>query len=358
MPPLLRFIILRLLSIPITLFFITAALYGVIMLFPPEVRASHYLPQRINVEGLSREKLQALTAKIIERHHFDEPYPVQYGLWLVDLLRGDWGYSHSIRGDVLQALLRRTPVTAELAFFSMLVFIPLGLLGGVISGWKKNTRLDRRFRFAAFTATSLPVFILAIVLIAIFYVMVNWFPPERLGIQNGLLVKSSAFRTYTGFLTIDGILNGRPEISLDALRHLVLPVFTLSLFHWGTLGRITRSRMIEELQKDYVMAARARGISTNALIWKHTFRNAVSPALASTALSTATLLTGVFVVELIFNFNGVSELVVLALRDVPDTPIALGFTIYSVVIVLFVMFLLDLLQAALDPRVRDGLLRR
>jgi peptide/nickel transport system permease protein len=335
MPPFLRFLTLRLLAIPITLLIVTAALYAVMMLIPPEVRASHYLPKRANVEMKTREELRAMTAKIIERHHFDDPFPVQYGFWLVDLLRG---------------------VTAELALYSMLLFIPLGLFSGVITGWQKNTRLDRRFRFAAFTATSVPVFILAIVLLSIFYVMVNWFPPERLGIQNSQFIRTEAYHPYTGLLTIDGLLNGRPEISLDALRHLILPVITLSLFHWATLGRITRSSMIQELQKDYVIAARARGISTRALIWKHTLRNAISPALASTALSTASLFTGVFVVEIIFNFNGVSELAILALRDIPDTPIALGFTVYSVSVVLLVMFLLDIVQAVLDPRVREGLL--
>ncbi len=179
MPPLLRFILLRLLAIPITLFFVTAALYGVIMLVPPEVRASHYLPTRANIGEKTREELRIMTASIIERHHFDDPFPVQYGLWLVDLLRGDWGYSHSLRGDVLQTLLRRTPVTAELGLYSMLLFIPLGLISGVITGWRKNSSLDWSFRFAAFTATSIPVFILAIVLLSIFYVMVNWFPPRK-----------------------------------------------------------------------------------------------------------------------------------------------------------------------------------
>jgi peptide/nickel transport system permease protein len=352
----LRFFLLRLLAIPLTFFFVTAALYGVIMLVPPEVRASHYLPKRVNVGEKSREELRAMTAGIIERHHFDDPFPVQYGLWLADLLRGDWGYSPSVRGDVLQALLRRSPVTAELTLYSMLLFIPLGLLSGVIAGWQKNSRLDRGFRFAAFTATSVPVFILAIVLLSIFYVMVNWFPPERLGAQSSQFIRTGAFQPYTGLLTIDGLLNGRPEISLEALRHLILPAITVSLFHWATLGRLTRASMIQELQKDYILAARARGISTRALIWKHSLRNAVSPALASTAISTASLFTGVFIVELIYSFNGISELAVIALRDIPDSPIALGFTVYSVVVVLLVMFLLDLAQAVLDPRLREGIL--
>lgn len=254
---------------------------------------------------------------------------------------------------MLPALIRRTPVTAELALYSILGFMPLGLVSGLAAAGKKNKSPDILFRLSAFIATSLPTFILALVMMAIFYVVLGWFPPERLGIQAGLFVNSGKFQIYTGFLTIDGFLNRRPDISLDALRHLVLPVITLSLLHWATLGRVTRVAALEELQKQYAVAATARGLPPRVVIWKHVFRNVLSPALTSSALSAASLFSGVFIVEVIYNFKGLSDLV-LSVGDLPDPTPVLGFAVYSVLIILLLMFFLDVVQAIFDPRLREG----
>lgn len=355
MPPFLRFLVYRLLSIPATILIITAVLYGFVMLTPPDVRASLYLPPNTS-PYMTEERLEALTNRIIAKYHLNDPFYVQYTLWLVKTIEGDWGWSPYLEEPVLTALLRRTPATGELAFYSFIFIMPFGLLSGVLAGRSANLALDRRFRLTAFVATSLPLFILALVLLSVFYVGLRWFPPERLGLSNSLDINSPTFATYTGFLTIDGLLNKRPDISLDAARHLVLPVITLSLAHWATLGRVTRAVMIEELHKEYVMAGRARGLPEKSIIWKHIFRNIISPALTSSMLSAASLFTGVFTVEVIFNFNGISEVAVSGLIGVPDSSPIMGFAIYSVMVVLFFMLVLDLAQAILDPRVREGML--
>lgn len=354
MPPLLRFTLTRLLSIPVTLLIVTATLYGFVMLTPPEVRAQLYYPKRTRV--LTPEEQQRLIENIIKRHRLRDPYPVQYLNWVTNLLKGQWGYSPTLQEDVLAGLVRRTPVTAELTIFSILLFIPFGLVSGVIAGWKQNRAPDHRFRLAAFTATSLPPFIVAIVLMAIFYVMLHWFPPERLSPLFSLDINSPEWRNFTGLLTIDGFLNGRPDISLDAARHMVLPVVTLCLVHWATLGRVTRAAMIEEFQKEYIIAGKARGIQNRSLVWHHAFRNALTPALASSALSAASLFTGVFVVEVIFNFKGISNMVLSTAFGPPDAQSILGFAIYSVLIVLLIMFVLDTIQAIFDPRTREGII--
>jgi len=355
--PFLRFLLYRLLSIPVTLLIVSLILYGTAMLFTPEQRASLYLPKSLP-SNLTEEDLQRLTRLIIRRYHLNAPFPVQYSLWLGNLLRGQWGYSPVMRDDVLDALISRTPATAELTLYSLLFFVPLGLVSGVIAGWKKGRGPDNRFRLLAFIATSIPPFILAILLLTIFYIGLYWFPPERISTANSLLIRSSNFHTYTGLITLDGLLNGRPDITLDALRHLVLPVLTLSLLHWATLGRVTRAAMIEELQKDYIIAARARGIPERKVVWQHSFRNTFAPALTSATLSAAALVTGIYVVEIIFNFHGVSEIIVRSMEFIPDAPAALGFSIYSVMVVLVLMFALDIVQAAIDPRLREGLLGR
>jgi len=154
-------------------------------------------------------------------------------------------------------------------------------------------------------------------------------------------------------LTIDGLLNGRLDISLDAIRHLVLPVVTLSLFHWATLGRVTRTSVIEELDKDYIVAAHARGLSPRRILWGHVLRNAAVPGLTSSALSAASLITGVYVVEVVFGWPGVSKLITDSMWQ-PDVALAAGFAVYSVLAVLSLMVLLDIIQAIVDPRLREG----
>ena len=353
MSPFSRFLFTRLFSIPVTLLIVTAGLYGIVMLTPPEIRASLYLPQNMR-SNMTEEQLQRLIDNIIKTHHLRDPFPIQYGVWLTNLAQGNWGYSPTLRDNVLASLLRRTPVTAELTLYSILAFIPLGLISGVVAGWRQNKPVDARFRLLAFISTSLPPFIMALVLLSVFYAALHWFPPERLSTANSQIILSPAWRSYTGLVTLDGLLNGRLDISLDAFRHLVLPVFTLSLLHWATLGRVTRSSMIEELHKEYLLAGRARGIPEQSLVWRHAFRNALAPSLASSALSAASLFTGVFVVEVIFNFKGVSQLIVGGLSGVPDAPAALGFCLYSVLIVMAVMILLDIIQVLSDPRLRKG----
>jgi peptide/nickel transport system permease protein len=154
-------------------------------------------------------------------------------------------------------------------------------------------------------------------------------------------------------VTIDGLLNGQPEVTLDALRHLVMPVFTLGLAHWATLGRVTRAAMIEELGQQYITAALGRGLTQRAVLWRHALRNAILPGLSSSGVAVAAMVTGVFVVESIFDFDGISSLMVIAVSQT-DLPLTLGIAVYSVLIVLPLMFVLDVLQGVIDPRLREG----
>ena len=353
MPPILSFLLRRLASMIATLFLATVILYGIVATMPAESRAMLYYPKNPG-KNFNPNSEKVLIKAIIDRYGLDQPFPVQYTHWLVALAQGDWGWSATAGEQVLPALLRLTPATAELTLYSVLAFIPLGLLSGVMAGAKPGRPVDHAFRLTAFIATSFPPFILAILLMAIFYVGLHWFPPERLADSLRLFVSSDQFTQYTGFVTLDGLLNGRPDITLDALRHLVLPVITLGAFHWATLGRVTRAVMMEELGKEYIIAARARGTSERRLAWRHALRNAIAPALNTSLLSAASLVTGVFIVESIYNFQGLSRFLRNALVMQPDLPAALGFSIYSIIIVLIFMLALDLLQALADPRLRQG----
>lgn len=351
--PFAKFLLRRLLAIPVTLLVITAVLYAIVMVAPPEERAALYFPPR-QPRILTAEQIETMTKRLIAEHGLDQPHPVQYINWLGNLLRGDWGWSPTFNADVLELLLIRTPVTAELTLYSVLLLIPLGLISGVIAGWRHHSRADALFRFSAFLAASIPPFILGLLMMSIFYVGLRWFPVGRSSILD-VVLRRPTFTYYTGFLTIDGLLNGRPEVTLDALRHLAMPVITLSLAHWATLGRVTRAAMVEQIDKEYIVAARSRGLRNRSIIWRHAFRNVLLPALTSSSLSAAALITGVFVVEVIFSLRGLSELITKGMGAfTPDTPLALGFAVYSVLLVLPIMFVLDLLKALADPRISEG----
>jgi ABC-type dipeptide/oligopeptide/nickel transport system permease component len=346
----LKFLVRRLLAVPITFLVITAVLYGIIMLSPAETRAQLYFPPRTRTfmpEHIYRNTVN----RIIREHYLDRPYLQQYLHWLSHIVRGDWGYSPIEGTNVLEALLIRTPATAELTLYSLVLLIPLGLISGVGAAVKEGGLTDTGFRVVAYCATAVPPFILGLVLLSLFYVGLHWFPPGRLDVATRF--DASTFHTYTGLLTIDGLLNSQYDIALEAARHLALPVVTLSLAHWATLGRVMRAAMIEELGKVYIVAARARGLRRRAIVWRHAFFNAAPAALTSTALSAASLVTGVFVIETVFAFPGVSKLIVHTMSYTPDAPMALGFSVYCVLTVLLLMFCLDLLQAVINPWIRE-----
>ena len=353
MPPFLQFIIRRILLALASLIIVTMLLYAGMMITSPEARARLYLPPGKGGERATEGVINGY----IEKYHLNEPYLIQYAYWVRSLLEESWGYSPTLNRDVLPSLLQRTPVTLELALLSLILLIPLGLASGLISGWKPRQAFDHAFRSAAFIGASTPPFILAMVLLSIFYINLGWFGPGRLDAELIYELSSSSFHTYTGMLTIDSLLNGRFDILINALQHLAMPVMTLSVFHWATLGRITRATIMGEKNKEYIIAAKARGVRENRLIWRHALRAVLAPSLTTMGLSAASIVTGIFVVEIIYNLKGVSEVIVVSMRIAPDAPAALGFAVYSVIMVIGLMFFLDILQAALDPRVREEVLK-
>jgi peptide/nickel transport system permease protein len=333
--------------------FITLILYGGIMLVPPEARVQLYIPKGKGGIRAPERIPESVTKALIAEHHLEDSYLLQYGHWLGGLFEGSWGYSAALKEDVLPALLRRTPATLELGLYSLLVFMPFGLWSGLLAGWRPGRPFDLAFRLCAYTGLSMPQFILGLLLLTVFYAKLSWLPPGRLDLLLDLRLEQGSFQHYTGLLTLDGILNSRLDISLNALKHLVLPVFTLSLYHWATLGRITRTLIMEERHKDYLLAARARGIPESRLIWRHGLPSIMGPSLTGIALSAASILTGVYVVEAIFLLNGISRVIVVAMSYQPDAPAILGFAVYSVIVVIALMFVLDVLRVLIDPRVRE-----
>ena len=354
MSPLLSFVLRRVLAGMVTLLAVTVILFAISNLLSPQQRALMYVrggnPEAPPSASDNRIKT------IIRQHGLDAPLPLQYIRWVVSLLQGDWGWSPTANQDVFPALLKRSQATTELTLYSLLLFIPLGLAGGAVAGWWRGTNLDRSLRLGAYIGISIPPFILAVLMLGIFYVNLYWFLPGRISDNFARVLEGGTFHVYSGLLTLDSLLNGRPDITQDALRHLVMPVVILSLYHWASLVLITRTSMIEETSKEYLITAAAKGLPERLIYQRHALRNALIPALNTSALSAVSIVTGVFVVEAICDYKGISFLIRGALQaPVMDLPLVLGFTIYSLLMVMVIVFVLDLLQAVLDPRYREGL---
>jgi len=355
MPPFLKYLARRLLAIPISLIIITMVLYAFIMLTPVEERASLYLPQKAG--RMSAQGLANLTERIIIEHGLRDPFPIQYANWAVNLVKGDWGYSILMQAEVLPTLVRRSSATIELTIYSILFFIPVGLITGLQAGRFKDSRFDNLFRFFAFTSLSVPQFVLGILLLDLFYIGFHWFPPGRIDYTYSAIISSEGYRAFTGLYTIDGLLNGQFGLALNALAHLVLPAITLGLLNWATLARVARVSTIEEYHQQHILAAKARGIPAQAIARRHILKNIIAPSLTSSSLGATTLFTGAIVVEHTFNINGISELMG-SINAIPDAPAVMGFAVFCVLCVTAIMLIMDVLQAVFDPRYRDGALEK
>jgi len=195
---------------------------------------------------------------------------------------------------------------------------------------------------------------------SLFYVGLHWFPLDRISDATKADMLKIDFQFYTGLLTIDGLFNGRPDIALEALHHLALPALVLAVAQWATLSRITRTSVVEEIDRDYIMVAHAKGLKGRQVMWGHAMRNALVPILTASALSAAALVSNLYLVEVLFNFHGVSDIFLLTAAQASqfgtfDPAPALGLALYTVVLVLLITLALDILQALVNPQLRERL---
>lgn len=173
--------------------------------------------------------------------------------------------------------------------------------------------------------------------------------PGRLGIMESMMVREDTFIHFTNFLSIDGFLNQQPEISIDAIRRLVMPVIALSISSFGTILLITRKAMINIKNKDFITSAFARGLSNKRVLFKHALRNAIIPGLTTSSLLVTSMLTELYIIERVFNRNGISELLIISMLPPVNIGAALGFALYNFIFVSIVMFIFDIIINIVDP---------
>jgi len=324
---------------------ITLFIFGITMFFSPVQRATLYVRDV--------KQLQDLPA-IIERYGLDRPFIVQYGTWLGQVLHGNLGWSKVAAMPVWDAIWRFLPATLEIAIFATPLIILTGIFLGTIAAAHKDTPLDHGTRVAAILGWSLPSFWLGLILIMVFYGFFRGFlPPGRLSIQMDILVNSAAFTRYTHINTIDAILNLNGPVLLDALRHVVLPVVTVSVINMAFIMRLMRSSMLESLGKGYILTARAKGLAERIVVNKHARRNALIPVITVSGYLFAALANGMVITETIFRYKGIGWWAWMAASNL-DIPSVLGFAMFSAFIFVLVNLVVDILYTRVDPRVKLG----
>lgn len=349
------YIIRRLLLLPFLAFGVTLFVFSMYAMLGPVERASLYVRDI--------PKTPEALHRIIKRYCLDCPIHIQYWNWLMGIrnpetgeieggvLRGNLGWSKTAQRPVLDALLYYLPATAELVLWCALPIMLIGIWLGVKSAVYQNTFIDHLARVFAIVGWSFPTFVFGLLALMIFYAKVPWLPAGRLSEWATQEIISGNIVQYTRMNTIDGLLNGRLDFFWDALRHLILPVITLSYLSWALILRVMRSSMLETLRQEYVTVARAKGLTEKEVINKHAKRNALIPIATIGGLTIIHLLNGVVITETVFNYRGLGYWTASAALYL-DIITVLGISLFHGVLLIVGNLIVDLIYVAIDPRVR------
>lgn len=258
----------------------------------------------------------------------DKPFIEQYGTWLVGLMTGDMGVSYVSDKEVFATFISKLPATIVLTIVSVLLTIVISVPLGILAAVKQNRFTDYLIRVLSFIGNSLPNFFVALLLILVFSVCLGWFP----------VVSSSIGKTGLASLSIQGT---------------ILPAFTLAIAMSSKYTRQIRATVLEELNKPYVIGARARGISERTILIKHVLKSCMIMIVTLLALSIGDLLGGTAIVETIFQWDGVGKLAVDSIT-MRDYPLIQAYVVWMAIIYVMVNLVADLVYHRLDPRVRLG----
>ncbi|MDQ7840160.1 MAG: ABC transporter permease [bacterium] len=336
------FVVRRLLLLPLVAFGVTLLIFGLLQMLSPQMRAALYVTDP--------RQLRAVDS-IIRAHGLDKPFHTQYVGWLGRVVQGDLGWSETAKMPVAKAIATFFPATLELTIFAVVPILVVGIWLGTLSAVHRDRALDHFSRFFAISGTSMPTFVWGLLLLMVFYGAWQLFPPGRLSLEPSMYVLSKQFRPYTRLMTVDALLNGQLWIFVDALRHLALPVLTLSLVSCATLVRVTRSSMLETLRQDYVRTARAKGLDDRVVVNKHARKNAMIPVVTMSALLFVGLLNGVAITETVYGYPGIGLWGVNAAIQLDAAAVA-GFALFNALLLVMGNLAADILYALIDPRIR------
>lgn len=312
-----RYIIRRVLvSIPV-LFGVSVITFGLVHLAPGDI---------VDVmTAVNPDITDAEVQRLRDEFGLDEPVYVQYFSWLTDILQGDFGETYTQGPDVGTLVSSRLPETIILGLFGWVFALSIAIPGGIYAAMRRGQLGDDVGRFVALAGISIPNFWLGLMLIAIFAVEFSLFPV--LDPQTNLL-------------------------SREMLWWLILPGITVGTAQSANLMRIMRTTMAEELGKEYVTAARAKGLPERTVILKHVLRNSLISVVTVAAFITASIVSGSVVAEVVFGWPGLGQLFIDAILD-REVNLILAITLFTGIAIVLANLLADIVYAVLDPRIRD-----
>jgi peptide/nickel transport system permease protein len=319
---------------------------------------------------LGEKATDAVCDRFMAEKGLDQPIPIQFGIYMGEIFRGDFGNSIRYSLPVTRLLMERLPTTVELSFsalmFSMLIGIPLG----VISAVRHNSWVDVFTMVWANTGVSMPVFWLGLMLAYVFSLLLKdtpfWLPPSGRvtpGVPNdpfyevwGLTLAnegfiSGLFQFIRRMNVLNAILSVNVDLFVDSIKHLILPAMALGTIPMALIARMARSSMLEVLGQDYIRTARAKGLTQRKVILKHAFRNSLLPLVTVIGLSLGSLLGGAVLTETVFGLSGVGRTLYDAITA-RDYGIVQAFTVVIAIFFVVLNLLVDLSYAYLDPRIR------
>lgn len=291
--------------------------------------------------------------QLAERIHeagFDRPLIVQYLEYMGGVFTGDFGMTISDNRPVTEVLVTYGSATAELAFYSLLVAFAVGIPFGLIAAYYRDKGQDALLRVFAILCYATPVFFAGLLLKLVFAVWLKWLPVAGRA-STGATIEMEFLPNKTGFYTIDAIMTGDPAVLGDVLAHAVLPSIALGLLTAGVFLRLVRTNVIGTLGTDYVDAARSRGVAESRLLRKHAYRPALIPIITVIGLQIALLLGGAVLTETTFEWKGLGFQLVEYIQA-RDFVAVQGIVALLAVIVALTNFIVDIIAALIDPRVR------
>ena len=284
-------------------------------------------------------------AEARQRWGLDQPVMVQYWRFLSSASMLDFGRSFKYDEPVMSLILERFPATMELALLATMLALALGIPLGIFAASRPNSWFDNASSIGGFFGVSMPNFWMAIMLILVLSGYFKILP------SGGRATFGLADDPITGFLLLDSVLQGNWDALKDAAKFLVLPAFVLSVNMTGLLMRMTRSSMLEVLGEDYIMTARAKGLSERVVVWKHAIRNARIIVITVVGLEFGALISGSIIVESVFSWPGIGQLLLQGITA-RDYPLITGLVLVYTTMFIIVNLIVDFLYAAVDPRIR------
>ncbi|MDQ2065889.1 ABC transporter permease [Xinfangfangia sp. CPCC 101601] len=333
-----RYILRRMVLSAFVVVGVTFLVFTVAQVVPSDP-AALYAGPRPSAEQIAKARVEL---------NLDAPLPTRFLTFASAMATGDFGVSYKSRRLILEDLKAYLPATLELAVFSTAIALLFGVPLGVMAAARQGRWFDRLASLSAIASVAMPTFFLAMLLQLIFSQWLGVMPLSgRTSREVGI---TDPVAQVTGFLLIDSLLAGRPAAFGNAMLHLILPALTLASYPAGVAMRLTRSAMIEILQRRHITAARALGLSQRRILFGHALPNAMGPALTVIGLSFAFALTGAVLVEIIFAWPGLGRYVSEAILA-KDFPVIAAVTMVVTICYVVMNLIIDVAQALVDPRV-------